>query len=142
MTLPSQRDMAQPSYEHPSLRENMESIASALGLELGEQEDAGLAWDLGERVSATIAPGRNGRLTTLLWIADVRQMPQTLLASALAEAAQWGVAGERQRFVVVDGHFCLLWTTTPMPSPELLEHVSGLFATAVTIGSMVPIEKD
>lgn len=142
MTFPSQRKAAPTLDEHPSLRDNMESIASALGLDLGEQEDAGLALAVGEQVTATIAPGRNGRITTLLWISEVRQISQALWASALAEAADWGLAGERQRFVVVDGYFCLLWTTTPMKSPELIEHLYELFATAVAIGAMARTPED
>ena len=117
----------------PTVRDNMETIAQALKLELGAAHDAGLAFRVCTRVPATVAPGANGRLVALLRIASAEKVPSTLWISALSEAAGWGLNGERQRFVVVDGHFALLWTTPPLPAPELLDQLYELFATAVAL---------
>lgn len=115
------------------LRRNMQTIARTLGLPLGEAEDAGLAFRIRDRVSATVAPGRSDRLVAILRVAEVQQVPSTLWISALSEAAGWGLEGERQRFVVLDGHLALLWTTPELPDDELLDRLYGLFATAVAL---------
>lgn len=117
----------------PTVRDNIETIAQALKLELGSAHDAGLALRVNNRVSATVASGRNGQLVALFRIASVEQVSSTLWISALSEAAGWGLNGERQRFVVVDGHFALLWTTPPLPALELLDQLYELFATAVAL---------
>lgn len=123
-----------------TVRDNMETIAQALKLELGAAHDAGLAFRVSTRVPATVAPGRNGRLVALLQIASAEQVSSTLWISALSEAAGWGLNGERQRFVVVDGHFALLWTTPPLPAPELLDQLYELFATAVALADFAGSE--
>jgi hypothetical protein len=118
----------------------MEVVAQVLKLELGAAQDAGLAFRVDNRVPATIAPGRNGRLVAVLRIANAEQVSSTLWISALSEAAGWGLNGERQRFVVVDGHFALLWTTPPLPAPELLDQLYELFATAVALAGFAAPE--
>jgi hypothetical protein len=124
----------------PTVRDNMETIAQTLKLELGAAQDAGLGFRVSTRVPATVAPGRNGRLVAILRIANAEQVPSTLWISALSEAAGWGLNGERQRFVVVDGHFALLWTTPPLPAPELLDQLYELFATAVVLADFAGAE--
>ena len=120
----------------PTLRQNMQWLARALEQPLGEAPNAGLALRIGRCVTATIAPGRQDCLVALFCIGPAEQMPTTVWISALSEAAGWGLAGERQRFVVVDGHFTLLWTTPPLPEPELLECAHELIATAVALAEM------
>ena len=120
----------------PTVRRNMEAIADKLGRTLGEHEDAGLAIRISGRVPATIAPGRNNRLVAMFMIAKAEQVPSTLWISALSEAAGWGIGGEHQRFVVVDGYFTLLWTTPALPERELLDQLYELFATAVALAAM------
>jgi hypothetical protein len=124
----------------PTMRDDMQTIAQALKLELGAAHDAGLAFRVDNRVAATVAPGRNGRLVAILRIANAEQVSSTLWISALSEAAGWGLNGERQRFVVVDGHFALLWTTPPLPAPELLDQLYELFATAVALADFADPE--
>jgi hypothetical protein len=126
-----------PATQTPSPRDNMERLARTLQLDLGPAADAGLAFRIGQRVPATVAPGRNGRLVALLRIAEAAQVPPTVWISALSEAAGWGLDGERQRFVVVDGQFALLWTTPPLPGDAWLEQLYELFATAVALADMV-----
>ncbi|WP_425258757.1 hypothetical protein ACPOLB_24935 [Rubrivivax sp. RP6-9] len=120
----------------PTLRHNMESVAEVLGLPLGPAADAGLAFRISDTVQATIAPGRNERLVALFRIAAADTVSPTLWISALSEAAGWGLLGERQRFVVVDGHFTLMWTTPALSEPELLNHLHDLFATAVALADV------
>jgi hypothetical protein len=120
----------------PTLRLNMASIAEVLGLPLGPAADAGLAFRIGGTVQVTIAPGRNERLVALFRIAAADAVSPTLWISALSEAAGWGLVGERQRFVVVDGHFTLMWTTPALPETELLNELHDLFATAVALAAM------
>jgi hypothetical protein len=124
----------------PTVRDNMVTIAQTLKLELGTAPDAGLAFRVSTCVPATVAPGRNGRLVAILRIANAEQVPSALWISALSEAAGWGLNGERQRFVVVDGHFALLWTTPPLPAPELLDQLYELFATAVALTGFADAE--
>jgi hypothetical protein len=119
-----------------TLRNNMECIARTLGLTLGAAQDAGLAFRVGTCVPTTIAPSHNNRLVALLRIGTAARMPSRIWVSALSEAAGWGLAGERQRFVVVDGHFALLWTTPPLPESELMAVLFELFATAVALAEM------
>jgi len=123
-----------------SLRRNMQTIARTLALTLGEADDAGLAFRIRDRVSVTVAPGQNDRLVAIFRIADVQQVPSTLWISALSEAAGWGLAGERQRFVVVDGHLALLWTTPALPDDDLLDQLYELFATAVALAAFADVE--
>jgi hypothetical protein len=117
----------------PTIRDNMETIARVLQLPLGAAGDAGLAFRIDDCVPATIVPGGHDRLVAMFWIAEAEQASPTLWISALSEAAGWGLDGERQRFVVVDGQFTLLWTTPPLAEPALLEQLYELFATAVAL---------
>ena len=129
-------DQADPVTAVPSLRQNMHWLASALLQPLGEAADAGLALRFGRNVTATIAPGRHGRLVAMFSIGAAEQMPATVWISALSEAAGWGLAGENQRFVVVDGQFVLLWTTPALPEQELVGQLHELVATAVALAEM------
>ncbi len=117
----------------PTLRGNMEWLAQRFAQPLGEADDAGLALRIGRCVTATIAPGRHGRLVALLDIGLAERIPPVVWISALSEAAGWGLAGERQRFVVVAGHFSLLWTSPPLARGELEEQLTELMATATAL---------
>lgn len=123
--------------EAVSLRRNMEIIARTLNLGLGDGPEAGLAFSVGRSVSATVAPGRNGRLVAIMRIAPADRVPPALWIGALSEAAGWGLHGERQRFVVIDGHFALSWTTPALPEGELLDTLFDLFATALALAELL-----
>ena len=127
---------ASTTEDVPTIRGNMESVARALRRPLGEASDAGLACRINGCVSVAIAPGRHNRLVVMLRIVEAEQIAPTVWISALSEAAAWGQRGERQRFVVVDGMFALLWTTPPLAERELLDQLYELFATAVALASM------
>jgi hypothetical protein len=127
---------AKSASHHLTVRRNMESIADALGLELGVADDAGLAIRIDDRLSATITPGRNERLVAMFRIGRAETLPIALWISALSEAAGWGLNGERQRFVVLDGDFTLLWTTPPQDPDTLLAELYELFATALAVANI------
>jgi hypothetical protein len=117
----------------PTLRDNMAWLADTFAQPLGEADDAGLALRIGRCLTATIAPGRQGRLVALFDIGLAERIPPVVWISALSEAAGWGLAGERQRFAVVDGHFTLLWTTPPLPRSALEDQLWALMATAMAL---------
>ncbi len=127
---------ASTTQDAPTIRSNMESVARALRRPLGEASDAGLACRINGCVSVAIAPGRHNRLVVMLRIVEAERVAPTVWISALSESAAWGLSGERQRFVVVDGMFALLWTTPPLAEQELLEQLYELFATSVALASM------
>ena len=127
---------AKSASHYLTVRRNMESIADALGLALGVADDAGLAIRIDDRLSATIAPGRNERLVAMFRIGRAETLPIALWISALSEAAGWGLNGERQRFVVLDGDFTLLWTTPPQDPDTLLADLYELFATALAVANI------
>lgn len=120
----------------PTLRDNMRWLARALKQTLGDRPDSGLALRIRRCVTATITPGQNERIVALFRIGAVERMPAAVWIGALSEAAGWGLNGERQRFVVVDGHFTLLWTTPPLAERELLDTLFELMATAVALAEM------
>ena len=127
---------ANATLDDPTIRSNMEAVARALRRPLGEASDSGLTFRINGCVSVAVAPGRHNRLVVMLRIAEAEQIAPTVWISALSESAAWGLSGERQRFVVVDGMFTLLWTTPPLVERELLDQLYELFATAVALASM------
>jgi hypothetical protein len=137
--LPPAKTEASPA---PSLKGNLRSIAQALGLTLGDAPEAALAFSVQGRVEAAIAPvpvvapGQGQRLAVILRIAEAGQVPPAVWIGALSEAAGWGLADEGRRFVVLDGHFALLWTTPPLAERELLERLDDLLSTALALAEM------
>jgi hypothetical protein len=124
------------TFGAPTIRSNIESVARALRRPLGEADDAGLAFRINGCVSVAVAPGRDNRLVVTLRLVEAAQVAPTVWINALSDSAAWGMSGERQRFVVVDGMFALLWTTPPLAERELLDQLYELFATAVALVSM------
>ena len=122
--------------EAEPVRRNIEAVARALRLTPPASNVATLAFRLGSGVRVTVAPGSNDRLVVMLRIAAADEVPPALWVSALSEAAEWGLGGERQRFVVVDGRLTLLWTTPPLAERDLLDQLYELLATAAALAAM------
>ncbi len=118
--------------QEPTVRESMEAIARALGVELGKAPDAGLALTFND-MPVTIAPGRNKRIAVCFQIAEAKKMSQSVWISALSEAASWGLEGETLRFVIVDRYFALLWTPAPTAEAALLAQLYETVATALAV---------
>lgn len=119
----------------PTVRQCMETIATALGQPLSDAPDAGLALTV-NGMPVTIAPGRNDRIAVCCQIAEARELSPNVWISALSEAASWGLEGETQRFAVVDRYAVLLWTPAPQPASELLPRLHEVFATALAVADL------
>ncbi len=119
----------------PSLRTNMQAIARALHVELGNEADATLSLVI-DNVPVTISPTRNGRIAAFFQLADVDRVSHKVMVNALSEAAAWGVDGETQRFVVIDRYFALLWSPGPLPEKTLLAQLEEVIATALAVAQL------
>jgi hypothetical protein len=125
----------------PTVRGCLEAFARALKTDLGSAPDAGLAITINDVLTVAIAPGRNGRLAAFFRIAEASALNNELWISTLSEAATWGVDGENQRFVVVEGHLAILWTPLPQPAQVLLPQLNEIIATALAVTELVARHK-
>jgi hypothetical protein len=123
--------------QKPSVRDGMEAIARALKVELGRAPDAGIAVVINERMGVNIAPGLDQQITAFFQIAEANQVSSKVWISALSEAASWGLDGDAPRFVVLNRHLTLLWTTPARTEEDLLARLHEKIAVALALSDLV-----
>lgn len=123
--------------QKPWVRDGMESIARALKAELGHAPDAGIAVVINDRMGVNIAPGPDQQITAFFQIAEANQVSSKVWISALSEAASWGLDGDAPRFVMLNRHLTLLWTTPARATEDLLARLYEKIATALALNDLV-----